>query len=264
MYSGGQTINPGNRIESRRDPVSGRQQSCSRPGERRGHHRGLRAGHAFRGVVRELGRASRLLGSHRRNTGDRRQQHPGVCRWMRTVNEPTSARAGRNTKPSASTQGTGREPKANRPGRTKAVVATRSTAGPGTARRLDRKRGELRPKGPTIQAARQREGEAGHDLWARERQARLRAHQPVSTKLAWIAVEGSNVSCAWAGNRPGSLAARPVLTNRMREYFTYGSVGGAGGNPGPYPAAPAFVSAFPGARADRNAGAPKGERRAFS
>jgi hypothetical protein len=27
-----------------------------------------------------------------------------------------------------------------------------------------------------------------------------------------------------------------VLTNRMREYFTYGSVGGAGGNPGPYPA----------------------------
>ena len=28
-----------------------------------------------------------------------------------------------------------------------------------------------------------------------------------------------------------------VLTNRMREYFTYGSVGGAGGNPGPYPAA---------------------------
>jgi len=49
-------------------------------------------------------------------------------------------------------------------------------------------------------------------------------------------MKGSNVSCAWAGNRPGSLAARPVLTNRMREFFTYGSVGGAGGNPGPYPA----------------------------
>ena len=30
---------------------------------------------------------------------------------------------------------------------------------------------------------------------------------------------------------------RRVLTNRMREYFTYGSVGGAGGNPGSYPAA---------------------------
>ena len=37
--------------------------------------------------------------------------------------------------------------------------------------------------------------------------------------------------------RPGSLALRWVLTNRMREYFTYGSVGGAGGNPGSYPAA---------------------------
>ena len=34
----------------------------------------------------------------------------------------------------------------------------------------------------------------------------------------------------------GSPAARQVLTNRMRENFTYGSVGGAGGNPGPYPA----------------------------
>jgi len=37
--------------------------------------------------------------------------------------------------------------------------------------------------------------------------------------------------------RTRSLASRRVLTNRMREYFTYGSVGGAGGNPGPYPAA---------------------------
>src|SRR6266496_1350205 len=33
-----------------------------------------------------------------------------------------------------------------------------------------------------------------------------------------------------------SLALRRVLKNRMREYFTYGSVGGAGGNPGSYPA----------------------------
>ena len=36
--------------------------------------------------------------------------------------------------------------------------------------------------------------------------------------------------------RLGSLALRRVLTKRMREYFTYGSVGGAGGNPGSYPA----------------------------
>jgi len=39
------------------------------------------------------------------------------------------------------------------------------------------------------------------------------------------------------GAPPGSPTGRLVLTNRMREYFTYGSVGGAGGNPGPYPAA---------------------------
>jgi hypothetical protein len=168
MYRGGQRIGPGNRTESRRDAVSGRHQSCPRQGERAGHHRGLRTGHVFRGVIRELGRASRLLGSNRRKAGDRRKQHPGVDRWTRTVNEPTSARAGRNTKHSGSTQGTGREPKANQPGGTKAVVATRSTAGPGATRPRDRKRGELRPKGPTIQAARQREGEAGHDLWARE------------------------------------------------------------------------------------------------
>ena len=38
------------------------------------------------------------------------------------------------------------------------------------------------------------------------------------------------------GERPGPLVSRPVLTNRMSELFTYGSVGGAGGNPGPYPA----------------------------
>jgi len=34
----------------------------------------------------------------------------------------------------------------------------------------------------------------------------------------------------------GSPAEKRVLTNRMREIFTYGSVGGAGGNPGSYPA----------------------------
>ena len=38
------------------------------------------------------------------------------------------------------------------------------------------------------------------------------------------------------GAPPGSPTGRLVLTNRMREFFTYGSVGGAGSNPGPYPA----------------------------
>jgi hypothetical protein len=36
--------------------------------------------------------------------------------------------------------------------------------------------------------------------------------------------------------QPWPLVERPVLRNRMSELFTYGSVGGAGGNPGPYPA----------------------------
>ena len=44
----------------------------------------------------------------------------------------------------------------------------------------------------------------------------------------------------WA--QSGSPAHRLVLTNRMREYFTYGSVGGAGGNPGPYPAPNAGIA----------------------
>jgi hypothetical protein len=37
---------------------------------------------------------------------------------------------------------------------------------------LARKRGEPRPKGPTIKAARQREGNAGHDVCDKERQER--------------------------------------------------------------------------------------------
>ena len=168
MYNGGPRLGPGNRAESRQHAVTGRQQSCSRNGKRAGHHRGLRAGHVFRGVNRELGRASRLLGNNSRITGDRLKEHPGV--WWRTqpADEPNSAQAERDTNNRALTQGTGREPKADRPGRTKAVVATHSTAGVG--RSPFRKRGEPRPKGPTIKAARQREGNAGHDVCAKERQ----------------------------------------------------------------------------------------------
>ena len=160
-------ISPGDRTQSR--PCAGlvRQQSCSRYGKWAGHHRGLRAGHVFKGVIRELGRASRLPGHNRRSKGDRRNQHPGVSWPTRPVDEPTPAQAGRDTK-NASTQGTGREPKAHRPGRTKAVVATHSTAGQGIT--PIRKRGEPRPKGPTITLAGAREGNAGHDVCAKERQ----------------------------------------------------------------------------------------------
>ena len=171
MYSCGQRISLRKWTQSRRHALTGRQQSCSRQGERRGHHRSLRAGHVFKGVIRELGRASRLLGSQSRSKGDRHKQHPGVCWPTRPENEPASAQAERDTKPSASTQGTGREPKTNRPGRTKAVVATHSTAGQRATSAWTR--GEPRPKGPTIKAARQREGNAGHDVCAKERQEGL-------------------------------------------------------------------------------------------
>jgi len=170
MYSCGHRISLGNRTQSRQRAPSGRQQSCSRQGKRAGHHRSLRAGHVFTWVARELGRASRLLGSNGRSEGDRPNQHLGVCWPTRSADEPTSVQAERDTNKSASTQGTGREPKANRPGRTKAVVATHSTAG---QRAISaRTRGELRPKGPTIKAARQREGNAGHDVCVKERQER--------------------------------------------------------------------------------------------
>jgi len=60
----------------------------------------------------------------------------------------------------------------------------------------------------------------------------------VSTRLAQIAEQscGQQRVMRLGWERPRSLALRRVLTNRMREYFTYGSVGGAGGNPGSYPA----------------------------
>ena len=166
-------ISPGDRTQSRRCPGTGRQQSCERQGKQAGHHRGLRAGHVDKRVIRELGRASRLLGSNRRSKGDRREQHPGVSWPTRPADEPTPTQAGRDTKPSASTQGTGRERQAHRPGWTEVVVATHSTAGQGAAMLLGRTRGEPRPKGPTITLERAREGNAGHDVCAKERQEGL-------------------------------------------------------------------------------------------
>ena len=164
-------ISPGNRTQSRGFASFRRPQSCTRQGKRAGHHRGLRAGQGFRRVNRELGRTSRLLGNNSRNGGDRHKQHPGDCWPTQPADEPTPAHAGRDTKTSASTQGTGREHKAHRPGQTEVVVATHSTAGQGAT--SVRTRGEPRPKGPTISAARQREGNAGHDVCAKERQEGL-------------------------------------------------------------------------------------------
>jgi len=165
-YSCGQRISPRDRTQSRRCPVVGRQQSRLRQGKRVGHHRGLRAGHVYRGVARELGRASRLLGSKSRNEDDRLTNILACGGRTPEPYEPTPVRAGRDTNEGVSTQGTGREPQANRPGRTKAVLAEHSTAGR-RARLSDRTGGEPMSKGPT---ERKREGEAGHDVCDRERQ----------------------------------------------------------------------------------------------
>ena len=69
----------------------------------------------------------------------------------------------------------------------------------------------------------------------------------VSTKLAWIVTKSKRKACEWTGSNshaPCGLVnckvvgpQGPSLTNRMSELLTYGSVGGVGGNPGPYPAA---------------------------
>ncbi len=171
MYNRGENMSLANQTQSRPCEAPGRQQACSRQGKRAGPHRGLRAGHGLKGVIRELGRTSRLLGSKSRSKGDRLNQYPGSCWPTRSADEPSLAQTGRDTKKSASTQGTGRERKADRPGRTKVVVATHSTAEQGTT--PARKRGEPRPKGPTITLARARESNAGHDVCAKERQEGL-------------------------------------------------------------------------------------------
>ncbi len=51
--------------------------------------------------------------------------------------------------------------------------------------------------------------------------------------------KGQQQPCRLVGWSTTRLVARsgPLLTNRMTESVTYGSVGGGGSNPAPYPAA---------------------------
>ena len=216
-----------------------------RQGKRAGHHRGLRAGHGFKRVNRELGRASRLLGSNRRMEGDRRNQHPGAYWPTRPASEPTLAQARRDTNRNASTQGTGREHKADRPGWTEAVVATHSTAGQGVdlcpdawgTKAQGTHDNTRKSAGRQCRAWRQCQGKAGGTL----------SPKTVCTKLAPIAQEsgrkqlhshGQQQPCRLVVSSTARLMvpSGPLLTNRMREIFTYGSVGGGGSNPAPYPA----------------------------
>ena len=79
--------------------------------------------------------------------------------------------------------------------------------------------------------------------------------QTALTKLAWIAQEsGRTAVFGWAAtvmspcgvvNRKAGGPTGPSLTNRMTKLVTYGSVGGVGSNPSPYPTAnPAMRALF--------------------
>jgi len=86
----------------------------------------------------------------------------------------------------------------------------------------------------------------------------------VSTRLAWIATKSKRKACEWTGSNShapcGLVTCKvlgpqgPLLTNRMSELLTYGSVGGSGRKPASYPAADggwpvlfAFVAQWPAA-----------------
>src|SRR5215831_8817943 len=60
---------------------------CRREGEQSGHYRGLRAGHVFIGVTRELGRATYLL-AHMPGLGDRTTKSPGVVGGFHLTTSP--------------------------------------------------------------------------------------------------------------------------------------------------------------------------------
>ena len=180
-------------VVSRRFACAGRQQSWVREGECAGHHRGLRAGHVFRGGTRERGRAICLL-DDMPGSGDRVTKGPGAVWALRPDSEPCG-----DTTNARSTQGIGKRAtsEATREGPV-AVVASQSTG----------ESGEPRPTGPTGGKATSSRASSGKDT-----RERLCAHQ----------------SCHRTpiGLHPGQQ--RLCLRNRMRSLRTYGSVGGPDG-----------------------------------
>ena len=123
------------RGESRRFASAGRQQSWTRYGECRGHHRGLRAGHAAIGGTRELGRATCLL-DNMPGVGDRVTKGPGVPWELPPGHEPV--RDTTNARKQARYRGSERQ--AKRPERDRVAVVAAHSTGEG---------GEVRPKRPT-------------------------------------------------------------------------------------------------------------------
>ena len=109
-----------------------------------------------------------------------------------------------------------------------------------------RKRGELRPKGPTITPMEEREGNAGAWRLCQGKAGGTLSPTPVSTKVVQIAQEskrkglredGQQQPCRLWSRKPQVLGPKgSLLTNRMTELVTYGSVGGGGRKPASYPA----------------------------
>jgi hypothetical protein len=227
-------ISPGDRIEIRPYAGSGRQQSRERYGKRTGHHRGLRAGHVGTGVIRELGRASRLLGSKSRSRGDRPNQHPGVGWSTWPAGEPTLAQARRDTNHSTSHQGTGREHKAHRPGWTKAVVATHSTAGQGKDACPEAWGTEAQGTHDKTQRSAGRQCRA----W---RRCRGKARGTLSPKLPrrnWQRMpQGSSSHVAWWSSQlPGSWSGWTITDEPYDRIGHVRVCGGGGSDPTSYPA----------------------------
>jgi hypothetical protein len=91
----------------------------------------------------------------------------------------------------------------------------------------------------------------------------------VSTKLAQIAKQSEHEGVLMGSNSHVALGTRypqglwsglsgPSLTNRMSQLLTYGSVGGVGRKPGPYPAAkPARATLFQFQPLDRGLAEPQ-------
>ena len=121
-------------VVSRRCARTGRQQSWVRYGKCAGHHRGLRAGHVFRGETRERGRATCLL-DHRPGMGDRVTTSPGVT-WSFLL--ATSPSGTPRTTEAGKVSGNERQVQDPEMGRMAVVAAQSTWAG-----------GEVRPKRPT-------------------------------------------------------------------------------------------------------------------
>jgi hypothetical protein len=113
--------------------VAGRPLSWTRKGKCRGHHRGLRAGHAFIGVTRERGRATCLLAICP-------DWDPGRRKVLRGAGAFTTARApwGHHERTEAG-QGSGSERRAQRPETGMVAVLAEHSTDEG---------GDLKPTGP--------------------------------------------------------------------------------------------------------------------